>query len=104
LENPRRRFASFKYLLRQVLRPEKLSDLLASAREAYKGPALRLAGSDREVFLAAVEKLATLRRLDALIFLHRIMKLWLPPHIIAGSLMFALMLVHILQVVVFAAR
>jgi len=104
LEDPRRRFASFKYLLRQILRPEKLSDLLASAREDYEGPALRVARPDREIFLAAVEKLATLRRLDALIFLHRVMKCWLPLHIIAGSLMFALMLVHILQVVVFAAR
>jgi len=104
LENPRRRFASFEYFLRQILHPVKLSDLLASAREAYKEPAVRLPRPDRDVFLAAIEKLATLRRLDALIFLHRIMKLWLPPHIIAGSLMFALMLVHILQVVVFAAR
>jgi hypothetical protein len=33
-----------------------------------------------------------------------LLKLWLAPHVVATSLMLALMLVHIVQVVLFAVR
>jgi hypothetical protein len=52
----------------------------------------------------AVESAATLRRVDALIYLHQLLKLWLAPHVVSTSLMLALMVVHIIQVVFFAAR
>jgi Fe-S-cluster-containing dehydrogenase component/CRP-like cAMP-binding protein len=105
LRQSRRRFASIGYLLRQVWRREELSDLLASVREEYR-PLLEglSAGADEMVLLEHLEKLATLRRLDALIYLHRLMKVWLPPHIIAASLMLGLMTIHIVQVVLFATR
>jgi hypothetical protein len=52
----------------------------------------------------AVEAAVTLRRVDSLIFLHRLLKLWIAPHVLATSLMLALMLVHIIQVVFFSQR
>ncbi len=52
----------------------------------------------------AIEAAVTLRRLDALIYLHRLLKLWLPPHVVTTALMLALMVVHIIQVIYFAAR
>ena len=45
-----------------------------------------------------------MRRVDALIYLHQLLKLWLAPHVLVTSLMLALMLVHIIQVIYFLAR
>jgi hypothetical protein len=52
--------------------------------------------------MRTVEASATLRRVDALIFLHRLLKAWLVPHVVFTSLMLALMVVHIIQVIYFA--
>ena len=57
---------------------------------------------ERRKLFEAVEAAATLRRVDALIYLHRLLKLWLPPHVASTSLMLALMLVHIVQVIYYA--
>jgi hypothetical protein len=46
----------------------------------------------------------TLRRVESLVYLHQLLKLWLAPHVVATSLMLALMLVHVVQVVFFAVR
>jgi hypothetical protein len=54
--------------------------------------------------MEAVETTATLRRVDALIYLHQLLKLWLAPHVVSASIMLALMLVHITQVVLFTVR
>jgi hypothetical protein len=54
--------------------------------------------------IEAIETTATLRRVDALIYLHQLLKLWLAPHVVSTSLMLALMLVHIFQVVYFRAH
>jgi hypothetical protein len=95
---------SFSYLLRQYLRREELSELLAAAREEYEAEARSLDPESRQLLLEAVEAAATLRRVDSLIYLHQLLKLWLAPHVVATSLMLALMLVHIIQVVFFAVR
>jgi Fe-S-cluster-containing dehydrogenase component len=105
LRQSRRRFASPGYLFRQVWRHEELSVLLASARDEYRPMVDRLSDrADGLAFIEQIEMLATLRRLDALIYLHRLLKVWLLPHIIAASLMLALLTVHIVQVVLFSAR
>jgi hypothetical protein len=79
--------------------------VLAEAREEFKERLTRLATDDERVLLqSAVETAVTLRRVDALIFLHKVLRLWLPPHVISTSLMLALMLVHIIQVVYFAIK
>jgi hypothetical protein len=45
------------------------------------------------------DAVTSLRRLDALRFLHWTLKSWLLPHVVATSLMLALLVVHIFQVV-----
>jgi hypothetical protein len=95
---------SFGYLLRQYFKREELSELLASARGRYESEARALDPEQRQLLLEAVEATVTLRRVDSLIYLHQLLKLWLAPHVVATSLMLALMLVHIVQVVFFAPR
>ncbi|HZI18873.1 MAG TPA: cyclic nucleotide-binding domain-containing protein [Pyrinomonadaceae bacterium] len=95
---------AFGYLLRQYFRREELSELLASAREEYEAEARALDPEQRRLLLDAVEATVTLRRVDSLIYLHQLLKLWLAPHVVATSLMLALMFVHVVQVVFFAPR
>lgn len=101
----RRYFFSFSYLLRQYTRREELTALLAKARLQFK---TEMAGLDekekRSLFLRAIERAATLRRVESLIYLHRMLKVWLAPHVISTSVMLALMVVHIIQVVFFKVR
>jgi Fe-S-cluster-containing dehydrogenase component len=95
---------SFRYLLRQYVKREELTQVLADARESYEAEARSLDPDSRQLLLEAVETTVTLRRVDSLIYLHQLLKLWLAPHVVATSLMLALMFVHILQVVFFAVR
>ncbi|HEV8484588.1 MAG TPA: cyclic nucleotide-binding domain-containing protein [Blastocatellia bacterium] len=97
------RFLSFGYLVKQYLSRAPLGEMLASAGRQYQKDAESLGNpADRRKFERAVEAAATLRRIDALILLHRSLKLWLVPHVIFTSLMLALMVVHIVQVIYFA--
>ncbi|MDQ2922007.1 MAG: cyclic nucleotide-binding domain-containing protein [Acidobacteriota bacterium] len=99
----RKRFLSLSYLLRQYLRREPLSSLLAEAREEFG--AVPLSDSNARLkLIEAVETSATLRRVDALIYLHQLLKLWLAPHVVSSALMLALLVVHIIQVVFFTTR
>jgi Fe-S-cluster-containing dehydrogenase component/CRP-like cAMP-binding protein len=98
----RRRFLSLGYLLRQYVRREELSALQAEARKEIETEAAKLTDAEsRRLLFEAVDATVTLRRLDALIYLHQLLKLWLAPHVVATSLMLALMLAHIVQVVFF---
>jgi Fe-S-cluster-containing dehydrogenase component len=98
------RFISLGYLLRQYLKRESLEILLGRAKAEFNGVAVGLADEkDRQALQKAVESAATLRRVDALIYLHRLLKVWLPPHVASTSLMLALMMVHIIQVVYYAS-
>ena len=100
-----RKFLSFSFLMRQFMRREQLTSLLANARKAFRDRLTRLATSEeRAQLLQAVETAVTLRRLDALIYLHKILKLWIAPHVISTSVMLALMIVHVIQVVYFAVK
>jgi Fe-S-cluster-containing dehydrogenase component/CRP-like cAMP-binding protein len=99
----RKRFLSLSYLLRQYLRREPLSALLAEARQEF-GRAPLSDPNARLKLIEAVETSATLRRVDALIYLHQLLKLWLAPHVVTSALMLALLVVHIIQVVFFATR
>ena len=104
-EKMRKRFFSLNYLLRQYMRREELTRMLAEAREEFQDDAEKLNDPKARRFLMeAVEATATLRRVDSLIYLHQLLKLWLAPHVVAASIMLALMLVHITQVVLFTVR
>ena len=96
------RFLSYGFLWRQIRRQEELKALLAQARQEFKDRTTRTATDDeRELLISAVEAAVTLRRVDALLALHWLLRVWIPLHIISTSLMLALMLVHIVQVVFF---
>jgi Fe-S-cluster-containing dehydrogenase component/CRP-like cAMP-binding protein len=104
-EKVRKRFFGVGFLLRQLIKREQLRTLLADARKEFKDTITRTATDDERTLLQdAVETAVTLRRVDALIFLHRLVKLWIAPHVLATSLMLALMIVHIIQVVFFSQR
>ncbi|MGH9938131.1 MAG: 4Fe-4S dicluster domain-containing protein, partial [Blastocatellia bacterium] len=98
------RFVSFSYLMRQYLRRESLEAMTESARREFEPAAKGLPETDRDGFLRVIELAATSRRVDALIYLHQSLKLWVAPHVFATSLMIALMLVHIIQEIYFAVR
>lgn len=101
----KRYFFSLSYLTRQVSHREELTALLAKARLQFKSEMAALEDKEkRTLFLRAIERMATLRRVDALIYLHRLLKIWLAPHVISTSVMLALMIVHIVQVVFFNVR
>lgn len=101
----RKRFFSFRYLLRQYVWREELTTMLAEAREEFLGDAERLNDKKaRRSLMEAVEATATLRRVDSLIYLHQLLRLWLAPHVVSTAIMLALMFVHIVQVVLFTVR
>ena len=54
--------------------------------------------------MQTVENAATLRRVDALVYLHYLLKVWLAPHVLFTSIMLVLMVIHIVQVVYFNVR
>ena len=96
------RFFSRGFLWRQMSRREPLKSSVAQAREEFKERLTRLATEEeRELLIAAVETAVTARRVDALLLLHRSLRVWIPAHVISTALMLALMLVHIVQVVFF---
>jgi Fe-S-cluster-containing dehydrogenase component/CRP-like cAMP-binding protein len=101
----RRHFSSLSYLLNQYVRREELTASLARARLYFKSEMATLNENEkRTLFLKAVERGVTLRRVESLIYLHRLLKVWLAPHVISTSVMLALMIVHIVQVVFFKVR
>ena len=99
------RFTSFGYLLRQYLKREDLDQMIQAAKQQFARERSQLVtDKDRMKLDRAIESVTTLRRIDALVYLHRSMKLWLPPHVATTSLMLALMIVHIIQVIYYASR
>ena len=104
-KNMRRHFFSLGYLVRQYTRREELSASLAKARLKFRNEIAEIQEKEkRALALKALERMATLRRVEALIYLHRILKIWIAPHVISTSVMLVLMLAHIAQVVFFNVR
>jgi Fe-S-cluster-containing dehydrogenase component/CRP-like cAMP-binding protein len=100
----RRRFLGLGYLLRQYFRKEDLESMLADAREEFRSAAEGMSRSDDARLMKAVEDAATLRRVDALVYLHKLLKLWVAPHVLFTALMLVLMAIHIAQVVYFNVK
>ena len=100
----RRRFLGLRYLLRQYLGRADLQSMLADAREEFRDAAKGMDRVDDMRLMSAVENAATLRRVDALCYLHQLLKLWVAPHVLFTSMMLILMLIHIVQVVYFNVR
>ena len=100
----RRRFLGFRYLLRQYLKREDLNTMLADARGAFHDHAESMTRTEHTQLMDAVENAATLRRVDALVYLHQLLKLWVAPHVLFTSIMLVLMIIHIAQVIYFNVR
>ena len=101
----RQHFFSLGYLFKEYSRREELTARLAKARLFFKGDLAAITEKEqRNLLLRVIERAATLRRVEALIYLHRMLKIWIAPHVIATSVMLALMIVHIVQVVFFSVR
>lgn len=100
----RRRFLGLGYLVRQYLRKEDLPTMLAKARQEFRSAADTMSRADDARLMEAVENAATLRRVDALCYLHQSLKIWVAPHVLFTTLMLVLMLIHIAQVVYFNVR
>ena len=99
------RLVSFGYLLRQFFRREDLDRMVEAAKAEFSRERAQLTNEkDQRKLERAIEAAASLRRIDALIYLHRSLKIWLPPHVASTALMLALMIVHIIQVVYYASR
>jgi hypothetical protein len=99
------RFLSRVFLWRQIMKQEPLKALLAQAREEFKERTTRLATDDeRELLISAVETAVTLKRVEALLLLHKSLRIWIPVHIVSTALMLALMIGHIGQVVFFNVK
>ncbi|HEX8131443.1 MAG TPA: cyclic nucleotide-binding domain-containing protein [Pyrinomonadaceae bacterium] len=105
-EHVRSRFFTMAYLWRQFLRRESLTRLQARAREEFdrKAKALDLDRATRAQLIKAVETAAMSRRVEALIYLHRLLKLWVAPHVAFTMVMLVLLAVHIVQVIFFAVH
>ena len=98
-------FFSFSYLIRQYTKREELSASLAKARLHFRTEMAAVEDKEeRGLLLRAVERMATLRRVEALIYLHRLLKVWIAPHVVSTSVMLVLMIAHIVQVVFFNVR
>jgi hypothetical protein len=104
-EKMRKRFFSLSYLLRQYVKCEDLTKMLAKARDEFLEDAERLRDTEaRRALMEAVEATATIRRVDSLIYLHQLLKLWLAPHVVSASIMLALMFIHVGNVLLFTVR
>jgi hypothetical protein len=97
--------------MQQYLKRENLDAMLEHAKQEFRVTERNRAGDaglpddkQKRRLARAVEAAVTLRRIDALIYLQRTLKIWLPPHVISTSLMLALMIIHIFQVIYYFAR
>lgn len=100
----RKKFLGLGYLFRQYLKREDLNAMLADARQEFRKTAETMSRTEEAKLMEAVENAATLRRIDALIYLHQLLKVWLPPHVLFTSLMLVLLVLHIVQVLYFGSR
>jgi Fe-S-cluster-containing dehydrogenase component/CRP-like cAMP-binding protein len=99
------RFLSRAFLFRQLFSKEDLKALQAKSREEFKERTTRIATEDeRELLLDSIETAVTLRRVDALLLLHRLMRWWIPVHVVSTALMLSLLIVHVIQVTFFMIR
>ncbi|MGQ9895964.1 MAG: cyclic nucleotide-binding domain-containing protein [Acidobacteriota bacterium] len=96
---------SLGFLFRQYLRREPLEELLSQVRQQFaKAIASQPMPNEQTVLGQILDALATIRRIDALLYIHRALKLWLLPHVISTSVMLALMVIHMFQVVYYLWR
>lgn len=96
---------SLGFLFRQYLKKETLDELLASVHKQFAPETEALQNkTDQTAFLRLMDAAVTARRIDALVYIHRALKIWLPPHVISTSVMLATLLIHVVQVTYYLWR
>jgi Fe-S-cluster-containing dehydrogenase component/CRP-like cAMP-binding protein len=100
----RTHFLTLSFLLRQYFLREDLKTMHASARADFRSEAEGLTRIEEARLMEAVETASTLRRIDALIYLHRSLKIWVAPHVLFTAIMLVLMMAHIVQAIYFNVR
>ena len=101
----RKHFFSLRYLLMQYVKRDELKIVLSDAQKEFRADWDALGDPVfRSSLREAVDATATLRRVDSLIYLHQLLKLWLAPHVVSVSIMLALLCVHVVQVSLFTVR
>jgi len=99
-----RRFRSTSYLVRQLVSRRRLEEAYSQEIHLLEPQMAQLPNESREVLTTIARDLITLRRVEALIILHRLLKAWVVPHVLTTALMLALLVIHLIQVIYFAAR
>jgi Fe-S-cluster-containing dehydrogenase component/CRP-like cAMP-binding protein len=100
MESAIRKLSSWGFMMRQFTLREPLENMSADVRRDFAESGAKLADpKDRARMDRLTDAITSLRRLDALRFLHGTLKSWLVPHVVATSLMLALLVVHIFQVI-----
>lgn len=96
---------SLSFLFRNYLYREPLDTLLEAMGWIFQPDQNQLkTKSEQQIFKRIVEAAVTARRIDSLVYLHRALRLWLPPHVITTSFMLVLLLAHIFQVIYYLWR
>jgi len=95
---------SMTYVLKQLFTSQSLEHFYALELQSLKGETKNLSPEEGETLAAITKELITLRRVESLVILHRVLKSWIIPHVLSTALMLALMAIHIIQVVYFASR
>jgi Fe-S-cluster-containing dehydrogenase component len=85
---------------RWLWRRDALESMIAAAQKQYTNEET----ATHPQWLRALELAATMRRIDALLILHRALRGWWWPHAMMAGLMLALLLIHLAQVLMFAAH
>lgn len=100
----RRRFFSLSFLLRQYFLREDLKTMHARARSDFRDDAEGMTRMEEARLMEAVETASTIRRIDALCYLHKSLKIWVAPHVLFTAVMLVLMVAHIIQAIYFNVR
>ena len=95
---------SLKYLVRQYVYREELAKLLDDAGEKLRPEIQLLSGEHQRIAKSAIESSVVLSRVESLVYLHRVLKWWLIPHVSSSAFMLAFLVAHIVQVVLFLPR
>ena len=95
---------SLRYLIAQYFSSLTLEQRISEVGQRFSNHTSGITLARQTKLKETIANLVTLRRVEALLYLHHLLKLWLLPHVLLTSLMIALMVVHIIQAVFFAAR
>lgn len=91
-------------LVRQYVYRENLATLLGEVVEKFSPAIQTLSEEHRGAAQKTTESSVILRRVELLIFLHRLLKWWLVPHISSTAFTLVFLVAHIVQVVFFLPR